>query len=272
MWRFIDIRRHQPEAYDAESDRRHLRFAIALPMLIVALIWIVKAFELVSGIELGFLGVYPRTFQGLIGIITSPLVHSDVDHAFSNSVPLAVMGFLLYMSYRRVAVPTFLIVWLIEGALLWMIGRSGSYHIGASGLVYGLAFFLFFSGVFRLDMRSLALAMLVAFAYGSLVWGIFPVITPPDMSWEAHLAGAIAGLYCAWIFREVDRAPDISWEEEEEPDWQNPVHEAPAIIRQQQQAAAQAQQVRRVPVRYIIRPKNTDRTEPQPPKTASGDE
>lgn len=272
MWRFIDIRRHQPETYDEEGDRRHLRFAIGLPMLIVALIWIVKAFELVSGVELRLLGVYPRSLHGLIGIITSPLVHSDIDHAFSNSVPMAVMGFLLYMSYRRVAVPTFIIVWLIEGALLWMIGRSGSYHIGASGLVYGLAFFLFFSGIFRLDMRSLALAMLVAFAYGSLVWGIFPVITPPDMSWEAHLAGAIAGLYCAWIFRQVDRAPDVSWEEEDEPDWQNSVHESPAIIHQQQKAATSDKQDRRIPVRYIIRPKNTDNAEPQIPKSASRDE
>ncbi len=212
MIRFLDIRRHPEGEYHRENENRHVFLSLFFPMILVAIIWIVKLFELGSGIDLSRFGVFPRSVNGLTGILTAPLVHEDIQHAFANSVPLFVLGFLLYNAYRKVALKSVLLIWIISGIGIWLIGRP-AYHIGASGLVFGMNFFLFFSGIFRLDMRSLALALLVAFAYGSMVWGIFP--TEMHISYEAHAAGAASGILLAWIYRNVDRAPEVRWEEED---------------------------------------------------------
>lgn len=181
-------------------------------MVLVLLIWVVKLFELGTGMDLSALGVFPREVRGLTGILTAPLIHDDPKHAFANTVPLLVLGFLLYNAYRKVAVKSVLLIWLLSGTGIWLIGRP-AYHIGASGVVFGINFFLFFSGLFRLDMRSLALSLLVAFAYGSMVWGIFPIDL--KVSYEAHAMGALSGVLLAWWYREVDRPPEVRWEEEE---------------------------------------------------------
>jgi len=123
------------------------------------------------------------------------------------------LGFLLVNAYRKVALPTLAIIWLLTGIGVWIVGRP-AWHIGASGVVFGINFFIFFSGLFRLDMRSLALSLLVAFAYGGMVWGIFPL--DMQVSFEAHAMGALSGLLMAWYFRNVDRAPAVVWDEEDE--------------------------------------------------------
>jgi len=181
-------------------------------MVLVLLIWVVKLFEVGTGIDLSMLGVFPRELHGLAGIFTAPLIHDDPKHAFANTIPLLVLGFLMYNAYRKVAVKSVVIIWLLSGIGIWIIGRP-AYHIGASGVVFGINFFLFFSGIFRLDMRSLALSLLVAFAYGSMVWGIFPIDL--KVSYEAHAMGALSGVLLAWWYREVDRPPEVRWEEEE---------------------------------------------------------
>jgi len=213
--RFLDIRRNQDSQNEVnpDSENQHLYLSLFFPMLLVLLIWIVKFFELGSGIDLSSFGVFPRSVHGLVGILTAPLIHDDVKHAFANSIPLLVLGFLMYNAYRKVAIKSVIVIWLLSGIGIWLIGRP-AYHIGASGVVFGINFFLFFSGLFRLDMRSLALSLLVAFAYGSMVWGIFPVDW--KISFEAHAMGALSGVLLAWWYREVDRPPAVRWDDEEE--------------------------------------------------------
>jgi membrane associated rhomboid family serine protease len=103
--------------------------------------------------------------------------------------------------------------------MVWLVGRE-AYHIGASNLVYGFAFFLFFSGVFRKNMQSIAMSLLVVFMYGSIVWGVLPLRW--EVSWEGHLMGGLAGAFIAYIYRTVDLPPpsdEEEDEEEEEPDF-----------------------------------------------------
>ena len=99
----------------------------------------------------------------------------------------------------------------MDGLLVWLFARE-SYHIGASGLVYGFAAFLFFSGLFRKDKRSIALSLLIVFLYGGMVWGVLP--TDPKISFESHLFGALTGIVCAFLFRKNDPPPVYEWEEE----------------------------------------------------------
>ncbi len=185
---------------------------IKLPLYSVLFLWFIKVFEFLTGSSFVSFGVLPRDTDGLIGIITMPFIHGSFQHLFNNSVPLVLLGFVLLQSYRKVSLEVLTIIWSITGVCLWIAGR-GNYHIGASGIVYGLAFFIFFSGVFRRDVRSIAAALLVAFFYGSMVWGIFP--GKPGISWEGHLFGAVSGLICAFYYRKIDAVRPHIWPEEE---------------------------------------------------------
>jgi membrane associated rhomboid family serine protease len=194
-----------------EEDRRLWR-SLLYPAVGVSLLWIIYLVAWLADWPLGQLGVYPRLWSGLAGILTAPLAHGSWSHLVSNSVPLLVLSAGVLYFYREVKGPVLITAYLAPGLWVWVAARS-SYHIGASGMVYALAFFLFFSGVFRRDFRSLALALVVAFFYGSMVWGVFPM--EEGVSWESHLFGGLAGVVMAWYFRK--RGPSrktYSWEDE----------------------------------------------------------
>ena len=167
-------------------------------LVLVSALWLVKFIEWKSGHLLTEFGVFPRTTNGLIGILTSPFIHGDFKHIVSNSLPLLVLGAAIFYFYDTLAFKVFAWVYLLGGFWLWLGGRE-SYHIGASGLVYGLTAFLFFSGMFRRDTRLMAISMLVVFLYGGMVWGLFPLFK--GVSWEAHLFGSIAGILLAMVYR-----------------------------------------------------------------------
>lgn len=157
-------------------------------------------------------GVLPRTTSGLVGIITSPFVHADGEHLFANSLPFIVLSWLIFTSHRAIAFELLLWFWLLTGIWTWCLGRP-SYHIGASGIVYAQMSFLFFSGVWRRDSRSVALSMLIVVLYGGFIWGIVPLVNS-HISWEAHLAGFLAGLMLSWHFRKKDAPAKYKWPEE----------------------------------------------------------
>jgi membrane associated rhomboid family serine protease len=184
------------------------------PLLFPVILWIVHLTSLVLNLNLNRMGVLPRNLTGLIGIITSPLIHADFSHLISNTFPLVILGWIIFYFYRRVSYILFIFIYLITGLLVWIFARQ-VYHIGASGVVYGFVSFLFFSGIFRRDNKSVALALVITFLYGGLVWGMVPGWK--DISWESHLFGAITGLIAAYIFRNVD-PPKKKYDWEDEPD------------------------------------------------------
>jgi len=191
-----------------------LFFSILYPVLFVAILWLVKLFEIAFNEKLSWYGLYPRSIHGLVGIIFSPLLHGDLDHLISNSLPLLILGSTMFFFYRSIAFKVFFWVYLMTGIWVWAAARD-SYHIGASGLIYGFIAFLFFSGVFRKDTRLLALSMFVVFLYGGTIWGIFPF--SQKISFESHFLGALAGLITAYNFRkEGPPAPVYDFGDDEE--------------------------------------------------------
>ncbi len=148
----------------------------------------------------------------LIGIFTSPLIHGGFSHLISNTAPLIFMGLGIFYFYPKAAYKVFAIIYFGTGILVWIFARE-VYHIGASGIIYGFVSFLFFSGIFRKDNRSIALALIVVFLYGGLIWGVLPV--EKGVSWESHLFGGIVGILAAFIFRKVDPPKKYEWEDEE---------------------------------------------------------
>lgn len=166
-------------------------------------------------LDLRQFGVRPMEFGGLAGIVFYPLLHGNLDHLASNLPPVFVLGWLLRSHYVNLLPKVVFWVWLMSGAWLWVAGGQGSNHIGMSGLVYGLGSFLFFAGLLRRNYASMALSLIVVFAYGYMVWGALPLV--PHVSWQGHLFGLMAGAVLAVAFRnEGPEAKKYSWELEPE--------------------------------------------------------
>jgi membrane associated rhomboid family serine protease len=196
-------------------------YSFIFPALFVLTLWIILLLDSSFGGDWYRWGVFPRRVDGLWGILTQPLIHSGAGHLFSNSVPLLVLGWCMFYFYKELSFAVIPCLWILSGFFTWLWGRE-SWHAGASGLVYALSFFLFFSGIFRKYVPLLAISLLVAFLYGSTVWNMFPVaeLVDPSVSWEGHLSGAVSGLVCAAVFRNYGpQEPEIEDDEEgEEPE------------------------------------------------------
>jgi len=193
--------------------RKNLK-SLKFSAVILIIIWSVKLIEIVFNFDFTEYGVFPRNFNGLIGILFSPLIHSDVNHLLSNSLPVIILCLLIFNFYSQIAKKIFIYLYFISGLWLWCIGRE-SFHIGASGLIYAMASFLFFSGILRKNSQLSAVALLVIFIYGGLFWGLFPI--DKNVSWEGHLTGFIAGILVSFICRkDGPKRKKYNWEIEED--------------------------------------------------------
>lgn len=158
--------------------------------------WLVYTLEFYTRYDLGKFGIYPRDIKGLIGVFAAPLLHGSFNHLMSNTIPLLVLGATLYFFYPRLASRVFLYAYFFTNLLVWIFGRT-YIHIGASGLVYGLASFLFFFGIFRRNFKSVLISLGVLLVYGGMVYGVFPSNT--WVSWESHLMGVLVGLVSSFL-------------------------------------------------------------------------
>lgn len=199
----------------AEAVRRRFRASLLASMAFVALIGaIFFATPALGGLR--FLALVPLQAEGLVGILTAPLLHGSAGHWLANSSALLVLGTLVGTVYPRATVRALPVLWLGAGLVTWLIGRP-SFHIGASGLTHGLMFLLLFLGILRRDRAAIAAALIAFFLYGGMVLTVLP--REPGVSWEYHLGGALAGIAAAWRWRRADPEPPrqrYSWEDEED--------------------------------------------------------
>lgn len=184
---------------EKDKDKANIIQAAWLPLLFVVILWVVRITEVLTGTSFVHFGLFPLDIIGLRGIIFAPFIHGSWEHLFNNTLPLLILGWGLFFFYKPVAYKVFLLVFIIHNFWLWFFGRD-SYHIGASGLIYGLGAFLFLSGIIRMNKHLLTISLLVAFVYGSMVWGIFPL--EEKVSWEGHLSGMAAGILLAFYYRQ----------------------------------------------------------------------
>lgn len=184
-------------------------------LIMVGAMWLVYLMEIIGWLGPCSGGIIALQPEGLKGILFSPLMHGSLDHIISNSLPVAALIFLLFQFYSAIARRIFIIGWIATGLLMWLMPpidiMTGEWQhacvIGASGLIYVLASFLFFSGVLRRSRKLLTVGLLVALYYGGLIWGMIPqellygFNQPSRISWQSHLAGAVVGLILSYIFR-----------------------------------------------------------------------
>ena len=211
--------RYYPHPVSPETEKlekKIFKYSMVFPILFLVIIWLIKFAETILGTAFTNLGMHPRHADGLIGILTSPLIHGDFKHLIGNSTSFFVLSTALFFFYREMAYRIFIINYFLAGILLWLGGRP-VWHIGASGIIYGMAAFLFLSGLFRKDIRLLTISLIVIFLYGSLFWGLFPI--EEGISWDGHLMGAVSGTVLSLIFSKYGPPrKKFDWEDEEDQD------------------------------------------------------
>lgn len=212
------LSRYHPGSYSDEQynlEKRIVRHALFVSVSLVVILWMVKLFEFEFQLDFSIWGVLPLTGKGLRGIIFSPLIHANFEHLTANTLPLFILTFSLFFFYRKSSYAIFILIYFLSGLFVWLGGRE-ALHIGASGVIYGLAAFLFFSGIISFNIRLLTISMVVSLIYGGMFWGIFPV--KPDISWESHLWGGISGIGLAFFYR---KPAAIEREDEEDEESEN---------------------------------------------------
>lgn len=173
---------------------------------LVAVLWVIQFLQYQGIYDFSDFANHPRHLEGIKGIFFSPFLHNPVslDHIISNTLPLLVLMMVLLSAYPKVAIHTLLFIHVISGSLVWLLAPENTYHVGISGIVYGIACFLIASGLFRRDRTSVTIAILVTLVYGGMVIGFIPA---QGVSWQSHLYGALSGAFMAFIFRNHDLPP-----------------------------------------------------------------
>lgn len=183
---------------EPDNKRSSVIRALLVGLLVTLVPWLVFGYEQYYDVHLSEYGVLPRSLSHLYGIFTMPFLHADLQHILSNTPPLFILTSFLFYFYRRFFGWVFMYVYLLAGFWTWIIGRP-DFHIGASGVIYGLTSYVFFSGVWSKNYRLSALSLLIVFLYGSIIWGIFPM--EKHVSWEGHMSGFVAGFVLSIYYR-----------------------------------------------------------------------
>ncbi len=185
------------------SFRSGLWFAAAY----VVVIWAVHIVNIfLFGGRLVFFGIHPLDVSSLWHIFTSPLLHANIEHLLSNTIPGAIFSFLIGMSRARVWWEVTAIVVILGGLGVWLLGGVGTNHIGASGLVYGWLGYLLIRGIFNRSIVQILIGIALGVTYSGLIWGVLPGV--PGVSWQAHLFGAVGGV-AAGMFITSDDPPQL---------------------------------------------------------------
>jgi len=235
-----------------KKEKRRLMGSFIYPAILIILLWLIKGIEIWFNVDFSPYGIIPLEVRGLPGIITAPLIHSDFGHLSSNSVPLFLLTAGLFYYYDRSAFQIFFLSYLVTGIWVWLFARGDASHIGASGVVYALASYHFFSGLIRRQNQLMAFAMVIAFLYGSMVWGVVPDFYPKEnISWESHLMGAVMGLILAYFYRDVGPQKEKKEFKEHDEEWEERIRQMHGYYPDE------------LEIHYEIKEEKSDDTEPK---------
>ena len=244
-----------------KQQRNLILWALLFPLLAI----VIFSWQKIGIVDSYYWGLHPRK-ELFPGTISMHFIHKDIKHLLSNITAMAVLTYLSLSSYKRLTWFPLTIGIPLIGVLTWVLGKSGSTHIGMSGVVYEMAFFLITMSLRRKDYRHSGILLIVIFLYGSLFWGLFPTTDP--VSWEGHLAGAVVGVILGLIFKsKIDAPPKYRYEVEEElgifEDLETKLKEQQAQAEKKKEEEAQ-EKPRIIRIKYNYKPndqKNNDQSE-----------
>ena len=209
----MQIEHLDPDYSGSQRAHANFRLAVKLALSFVGLLWLIHFSNWALDLGPEELGLRPREWSGLLGVVFAPLLHANFEHLLGNTLPLLVVGTTMLYLYPRATPRVLPAVYLGPGLAVWLFGRS-AVHIGASGIIYGLVAYVLLAGLIRRDRRAIGASLMVCFMYGTMVWGVLPIRT--GVSWETHLAAAVIGLGLALALRRFDIPPRkrYSWDDE----------------------------------------------------------
>jgi membrane associated rhomboid family serine protease len=172
-------------------------WAALVMLLLLAGLWMLELLDQLSGNQLDQLGIHAREIDGMPEIFTAPFLHAGWDHLISNSLPFAVLGFLVLLSGLVRWLASSLIIIIVSGMAAWSLTPAHTIILGASGLIFGWLTYLLARGIWSRRPAQVVVAVLVLLVYGGLIWGVLPGAA--GVSWQAHLGGAAGGVLAAWL-------------------------------------------------------------------------
>jgi len=174
---------------------REIKTQITILVGLVAFAWALELLDIfVFNHQLDRFGIYPRSVIGLRGIVFAPFLHGGVFHLIANTIPFVVLGWLIMLRETTDFFVVSAVSALVGGFGTWLLGRP-SFHIGASGVIFGFLGYLLARGWFDRKPFSIALSLFVGITYGSMIWGVLPLNR--WVSWEGHLFGFLGGVVAA---------------------------------------------------------------------------
>ncbi|MCC4608726.1 rhomboid family intramembrane serine protease [Xanthomonas campestris pv. zinniae] len=210
---------HPVAAADTTTQARLDRSRVlrAFNVSLAAVLLLVAVFTAQGMFDWRAWAVAPLQADGLLGILTAPLLHGSLAHLGANAAALLILGTLAGSVYPRATALALPLLWLGSGLGAWLLGEPGSRHLGASGVTHGLMFLVFVLGLLRRDRPAIATSMIAFLFYGGMLVTILP--HEAGVSWQSHLGGAVAGLIAALLLRLRDpqqARPRYSWDDEDE--------------------------------------------------------
>ncbi|MCC6177365.1 MAG: rhomboid family intramembrane serine protease [Chloroflexi bacterium] len=173
---------------------------LAIVVGIVLLMWLLEIVDLLTPWQTtDIYGIRPRSLDGLSGIVLAPFLHGGLAHLAANTIPFIMLGWLVIMRGIGTFVAVSLLVMLAGGLGVWVLGRPGTVHVGASGIIFGYIGYLMARGYFDRSFVSIVVALIVGVLYGGAIWGVLP--GQRGISWEGHLFGFLAGILAAWLLQ-----------------------------------------------------------------------
>ena len=193
--------RHSVDSKGAEPQTKimKIRQSIKTAFWAVAILWLVYFIDYALPLDLRLCGLRPRQPGSLAGIVFTPFLHVDLRHLMANSGALFVLLAVSLSFSRKLTFWALGIIVAAGGGLVWLFGRGGSVHIGASGVIFGLIGFLMCLGIFRRDWKALIISLVIFLVYGGALQSLF--IYVPGVSWTGHLFGFLSGVLAAWWTR-----------------------------------------------------------------------
>jgi membrane associated rhomboid family serine protease len=181
----------------ATRSHRTEREGLVLLVAIVALMWTIEVINTLDANQLNRDGLYPRNFEHLWGIFTSPFLHASFAHLIGNTIPLVFMGVIVALrGAARLALVT-LIVIVVGGLGTWLISPGNEVTVGASGVVFGYATYLLTRGIFNRSLLELVMGAVVGLVFGGVL--LASLVPHTGVSWQGHACGAVAGILAAWL-------------------------------------------------------------------------
>ncbi len=181
-----------------------LRPAMVTMLVFTALLYVIEVVDTATGDALEEAGgIVPREVSGLDGVLFAPLLHGDWAHLLGNTLPFLIFGFLAMAGGMRQFVLVTATIWILGGAAVWLTAGPGAYHVGASGVIFGWLTFLLTRGFFARSARQILLAIVLFVGWGGVLLGVLP--GQPNISWQGHLFGALAGVLAAWVVARADK-------------------------------------------------------------------